>query len=1036
MKRKFFYLIVFAALLLIPIGNRMIAHASTARDSVDQLQRADASQTILQGQIDDYHVKANVEGAFDENVQLKIKTVSPDLKVIKTVVRNQNTKILKGLDLSFVNSSGKELEPSKTVSITITSNHSLPDLKVVHVKDQGQAELLKDQQTTKTVSFSSASFSTFYLVQDTDDYTTLFAQLEQGNDVTLQKDLTIPENASYHFLKSSTLDLNGHTLTINNTSSSFVTKKDCNFTIKNGTITGSATGKIIEANERSTVTLDGVTITGISRLCEANKASLTIQNSTIQNCNNTDHATLIVHAGSLTVKESTFNNNTCGSAQGGVLYVDQGSTVTLTKNTFTNNHGGLKGSDGKYTGGRGGALYMNHATVTMSGNTFTSNNSSDYGGAIAFVGSTTATLSNNTFESNTAGCGGALYADNSTLTIHSGTFTSNQATKSDWLTGGGAIYTDGKDTTTVTFDPSDNNDLSFTSNYTNGSGGAVLINGTGMINGGTFKYNTAKGHEGGALTIGYGKATVKKGLFHHNKTGYDQDGNAYNNYSDWGGGAIFCSDKATMNFPTSVVDTGNLAHGFGGGLAGCSTARLYTFGDTNSGIAVYGNAAKQEHVSGSGSAKNDDHAYGIDSKVFMDNKSNDIACFLAGSISNTMYGGTKANYHGSVDGASYSANENDEYIQCSSVLGLTADETAANNVPKSADVIIENNESYTHGGGILNNGIMIFGQKTEITQGTSIVVKADKSFKGQDGNALDINKGDYTFSIKNAKGNVVSTGTTQSADQTEAEITFDRKLVFYPSDFTGDGPYTFTYTLSEDDVKDSSITKDNSTYQIIVKLKKVSKTETVGDQSITRVNYYVENSDDAITVTKEEKSVSSSWSYPYTGHNDDDAHSPTLTIGKDAAFVNIKKQPSLTVKKNVTGELGDKTKDFKFEITLNDQEKKPVSGTYGGVEFKDGKAIITLKNGESKKIEYLPYNTNYVIKEIQDTADQGYNVTYDKGQEGTLTEDKTVTVTNDKGIPADTGYRVQKQGYILLIGVAPLVTMLITLIIRRIRHGS
>ena len=737
MKKKFLFFTLFAVLMFLPIGHLTVAHASTSLDSADQLQSQDPPQ-VVEGPIGNYKIKANVANAFDEAVKLQIKKVSYDSQLIKKMTKQQDSQILTGLDLSFINQKGKEIEPHGEVKMTINSTKQLPPLKVVHVKDQGQAEILKDQQTQRTVSFSSGSFSVFYLVKDSDDATTLFTHLQDGDDVTLQQDLTISKDASYHILKSRTLDLNDHTLTILNDSSSFVTNNGTTFTIKNGTIKGDGTGKVLEVNSSSTVTLDQVTCDGLSQLCEANNADLMIQNSLIENCKNSDHPTVMVHGGKFTIKDSTFDGNESGNGNGGAIYADH-----------ANNH---------------------KCIVSIINSNFTKNKSNYQGGAIAFNGCQV-TLSNNTFTDNEA---------------HDH---------------GGAIYSDGQNTTQLTFSPEKKDDLVFDSNYAEASGGAVLVHGTAHINGGTLKDNTAKIHEGGALTIGYGKATLSKGIFENNKTGYDEKGNAYGKYVDWGGGAIFCSDKGTMNFPTSVVDTGNTAGGFGGGLAGCSTARLYTFGSHTSGIAVYSNAAKQEHASGSGSAKSDDHDYGMGSAVFKNNGSKDIVCFLAGSISNTMHGGTKANYHGSVDGKAYTATRQDEFIQCSSVLGLTTDEKG----PDSADVIIKNNTSYTYGGGILNNGIMIFGNPTNITQGTSIALKAYKSLKNQQGNTLRINKGAYKFSVKDQKGNVVSKGTVQSSDQSEAEITFDRKLVFYPGDFKGDGPYTFTYTLSEDDVKDQSI---------------------------------------------------------------------------------------------------------------------------------------------------------------------------------------------------------------------------------------
>jgi len=100
---------------------------------------------------------------------------------------------------------------------------------------------------------------------------------------------------------------------------------------------------------------------------------------------------------------------------------------------------------------------------------------------------------------------------------------------------------------------------------------------------------------------------------------------------------------------------------------------------------------------------------------------------------------------------------------------------------------------------------------------------------------------------------------------------------------------------------------------------------------------------------------------------------------------------SLTVSKTVTGDLGDKTKDFTFKVTLAESVS---DGTYGDLTFTDGVATFTLKHGESKTATGLPAGVHYKVEESDNV---GYTVTY-TGETGTIKANETATAafTNDK----------------------------------------
>ena len=102
---------------------------------------------------------------------------------------------------------------------------------------------------------------------------------------------------------------------------------------------------------------------------------------------------------------------------------------------------------------------------------------------------------------------------------------------------------------------------------------------------------------------------------------------------------------------------------------------------------------------------------------------------------------------------------------------------------------------------------------------------------------------------------------------------------------------------------------------------------------------------------------------------------------------------SLTVSKTVAGNDGDTSKAFHFTVTLSNTS---LSGTYGGMTFKNGVATFTLKHGESKTASGLPVDITYTV--VEQEADQDGYTTTATGAGGTITKDVTAEVnfTNTK----------------------------------------
>lgn len=129
------------------------------------------------------------------------------------------------------------------------------------------------------------------------------------------------------------------------------------------------------------------------------------------------------------------------------------------------------------------------------------------------------------------------------------------------------------------------------------------------------------------------------------------------------------------------------------------------------------------------------------------------------------------------------------------------------------------------------------------------------------------------------------------------------------------------------------------------------------------------------------------------------------------------KLPSLSISKKVTGEMGDITKKFPFQIILKDASGNPINGTYsyrgfilddvknvtapkdGTLTFEQGVAEIWLSHGQGIELQHLSLGTSYNITEKINDA-EGYRVSFNgihkKSVDGILNEDVRINVTNEK----------------------------------------
>ena len=133
------------------------------------------------------------------------------------------------------------------------------------------------------------------------------------------------------------------------------------------------------------------------------------------------------------------------------------------------------------------------------------------------------------------------------------------------------------------------------------------------------------------------------------------------------------------------------------------------------------------------------------------------------------------------------------------------------------------------------------------------------------------------------------------------------------------------------------------------------------------------------------------------------------------------------ITKKVTGNQGDKSKDFSFIIDASGDDGEQFYVTYG-----DGKTVtlvtgedsqtITLKDGQSAIIHGLSATDTYRVDEVDYTKD-GYTTTVDGAKEGSISEDTTVIFTNHKEAAAPTGIMMNIAPYVLMVAVAAVLAV-------------
>ena len=171
----------------------------------------------------------------------------------------------------------------------------------------------------------------------------------------------------------------------------------------------------------------------------------------------------------------------------------------------------------------------------------------------------------------------------------------------------------------------------------------------------------------------------------------------------------------------------------------------------------------------------------------------------------------------------------------------------------------------------------------------------------------------------------------------------------------------------------------------------------------------IANLPSSIYYVVEELDVAKGWVVTKTG---DTGQIKSNDLAK-ALFTNTKDEGALNVYKSVVSNAGsDKTKDYRFVVTIYKEDgvtlDTSIDGTYGNMDFSQGVAIFTLKDGQNKSATGLPNGVKYVVQEVREDdtsytyANYNYNTynPYDGDYDEKKTyvyEGYTVEVTDGKG---------------------------------------
>lgn len=721
----------------------------------------------------------------------------------------------------------EEIEPTGSVTVTfsgIDTEGLYP--KVYHIDTNAQTATDMEAKTGEngdvTVDTNHFSFYDLRLLtfQDLSGY--VGDKFSEGGNFKLIGDAWTADNgssANLSITQNTTIDLNGHTLTISKANQYFDVHEGAKLTIMDSSDSIQDTESTVTGN-----------VCGNKATLENDTLTYYITESTANGTGTTE--TLVKHTVPLTgagkilgqaASEQVILVKGALELQSGVLQNTGGKHIfTVDRGTLDINGGYIVG--GGSDGTPGGGIYVDNGTVNIQGGVIAANRGSS-GGGIFFQNGTLnisgGAVAGNEVINGHSDNGGGIYVNSGTLNLSGGYVTNNYKEcgcndcRNDVNNthGGGGIALANSSVMNMTGGY-------VTGNYSGLAGGGIYAGFFGhnvrfTMSGGTIAGNCAELGEGGGLRIAGGT----NGVIQATNKVYITN-NITNSNNDWGGGGIFVQEKGNLSIVNSLI-TNNSAGGFGGGVGACPTGE--TLIANQDGAAIYGNTASGTNMSGGGNNKTYDSTLAQTSEVFTRNGYADYFCVRArdganGPISlvtGLMVGGGAANWTGSCDEQPVSIGPSG-YAAAKYLFGLDAhpDGAAKSQAVNAAKVIITGNHSNIHGGGIMTNGGLILGDPggKVVTATPELDITGTKALL-KDG--VKQNEGlNFQFKLTDSEGKEVGTATSDAATG-QFSISPD---VQYSQ--TG----THTYTLSEVKGDRAGVTYDTNvhTIQVTVSEKTVS----------------------------------------------------------------------------------------------------------------------------------------------------------------------------------------------------------------------
>ena len=720
-----------------------------------------------------------------------------------------------------------EIEPTGSVTVTfsgIDTEGLYP--KVYHIDTNAQTATDMETKTGENgdVTVDTDHFSLYDLrlltFQDLSGY--VGDKFSEGGNFKLTGDAWTADGANSPILsitQNTTIDLNGHTLTISKANQYFDVHEGAKLTIVDSSDSIQDTESTVTGN-----------LYGNKATLENDTLTYYITESTANGTGTTE--TLVKHTVPLT-------------GAGKILGQAASEQVILVKGALELQSGVLQNTGGKHI------FTVDRGTLDINGGYIVGGGSDGTPGGGIYVDNGTVNIQGGVIAANRGSSGGGIFFQNGTLNISGGAVTGNWVNSGHDNGGGiyvnsGTLNLSGEGYVTNNYKACDCNDCQNDVNNTHGGGGIALANGSVMnmtggyvtgnysglagggiyagffgnnvkftMSGGTIASNCAELGEGGGLRIAGGTNGVIRAT---NKVYITN--NITNSNNDWGGGGIFVQEKGNLSIVNSLI-TNNSAGGFGGGVGACPTGETLIV--NKDGAAIYGNEASGTNMSVGGNGKDYDRSLALNSTVFMSKGYADYFCVRKKEGANApislvtglMAGGGAANWTGSCDEQPVSIGPSG-YAAAKYLFGLDAhpDGAAKSQAVNAAKVIITGNHSNIHGGGIMTNGGLILGDPggKVVTATPELDITGTKALL-KDG--VKQNEGlNFQFKLTDSEGKEVGTATSDAATG-QFSISPD---VQYSQ--TG----THTYTLSEVKGDQAGVTYDTNvhTIQVTIEEKTVS----------------------------------------------------------------------------------------------------------------------------------------------------------------------------------------------------------------------